>query len=64
MMMAQVPAEEYPNLTELTVEHILRPGYDYSKEFRFGIDLILEGLERDRDTAQPVPASTRRLTNR
>jgi hypothetical protein len=30
----------------------------------FGLDLILDGLERACDTAQPVPASTRRLTNR
>ena len=50
MMMAQVPAEEFPHLTELTVEHILQPGYDYGAEFGFGIDIILEGLERNRDS--------------
>ena len=50
MMLAQVPADEFPNLTELTVEHILQPGYDYGEEFGFGIDLILDGLERDRDS--------------
>ncbi len=46
-MLAEVPADTYPHLTELTVEHILRPGYDYGDEFAFGIDLILDGLERD-----------------
>jgi AcrR family transcriptional regulator len=37
---------EYPHLTELTVEHVLKPGYAYADEFEFGLDLILEGLER------------------
>jgi len=46
-MLEQVPADDYPHLTELTVEHILRPGYDYGDEFEFGIDLILDGLERN-----------------
>jgi len=46
-MLAEVPSDTYPHLTELTVEHILRPGYDYGDEFAFGIDLILDGLERD-----------------
>jgi AcrR family transcriptional regulator len=36
----------YPHLTELTVEHVLQPGYDYAAEFEFGLDLILDGLAR------------------
>jgi hypothetical protein len=40
---------EYPHLTELTVEHVLKPGYDYGAEFEYGLDLILDGLERARD---------------
>jgi hypothetical protein len=47
-MMEQFPAEQYPHLTELTLEHILQPGYDYGKEFEFGLDLVLDGLERAR----------------
>jgi hypothetical protein len=35
-----------PHVVELTVEHILQPGYDHDHEF--GIDLILDGLERAR----------------
>ena len=46
VMMAQVPADEYPHLTEFTLEHILQPGYDYGDEFGFGLDLILDGLEK------------------
>src|SRR3954451_7513479 len=45
MMAARVPADEYPHLTEFTVEHILQPGYDYGEEFVYGLDLILDGLE-------------------
>jgi AcrR family transcriptional regulator len=42
----QFPTEEYPYLAELSVEHIMKPGYDYGDEFEFGLDLILDGLER------------------
>jgi AcrR family transcriptional regulator len=49
VMMAQVPADEYPHLTEFTLEHILQPGYDYGDEFGFGLDLILDGLEKTRE---------------
>jgi len=45
----QFPADAYPHLTELTVQHVLQPGYDYADEFEFGLDLILDGLERVRD---------------
>ncbi len=49
-MMAQVPADEYPHLTEFTVEHILKAGYDYGDEFAFGLELILDGLGKARDS--------------
>ena len=51
MIMSRMPAEEYPHLTELTVTHVLTPGYHYGNEYEFGLDLILDGLERVRDTA-------------
>ena len=50
MIMDRFPPDEYRHLTELTVEHVLRPGYDYGDEYEFGLDLILDGLERARDT--------------
>jgi AcrR family transcriptional regulator len=37
---------DYPHLTELSVEVVLQPGYDYRREFTFGLELILDGLER------------------
>ncbi len=45
-IMAQFRPDQYPHLTEVAVEHVLQPGYDYGKEFEFGLDLILDGLER------------------
>jgi AcrR family transcriptional regulator len=45
-IMAGFPADAFPHLTEIAVEHVLQPGYDYGNEYQFGIDLILDGLER------------------
>ena len=42
------PTEAYPYLAELTIEHVMQPGYNYADEFEFGLDLILDGLERIR----------------
>jgi AcrR family transcriptional regulator len=47
-MFARMPAGAYPHLTELTVQHILQPGYDYGDEFEYGLDLLLDGLGRAR----------------
>ena len=43
-------ASEYPHLAEMITEHAMQPGYDYAAEFEFGLDLILDGLDRLRDT--------------
>jgi len=45
-ILASFPADKYPHLAELTARHVLQPGYDYGDEFEFGLDLILDGLER------------------
>lgn len=45
-MLARFPADEYPHLAELTLGHVLQAGYDYGSEYGFGLDLILDGLER------------------
>jgi AcrR family transcriptional regulator len=42
----QLPAGEYPHLTELAMGHVLQAGYRYGDEFEIGLDLILDGLER------------------
>jgi len=43
-MLANVPAEDYPHLMEMTAEHILTPDYSFAAEFTYGLDLILDGL--------------------
>jgi AcrR family transcriptional regulator len=45
----QVPAGQYPHLTEMASDHILRPGYRYGSEFEIGLDFILDALERAAD---------------
>jgi AcrR family transcriptional regulator len=47
-MLEPFPAGEYPNLVEFITEHAMRPGYDYADEFEFGLDLVLDGLEKAR----------------
>jgi AcrR family transcriptional regulator len=36
----------YPHLVEVVGGHVAKVGYDYDTEFLFGLDLILEGLDR------------------
>ncbi len=52
-LLAALPAEAYPHLTELTTQHVLRPGYDHGDEFEFGLDLLLDGLEHALADAHP-----------
>jgi AcrR family transcriptional regulator len=47
-MLREFPGDAYPNLAEFIREHALRPGYDYGNEFEFGLELILDGLSRQR----------------
>lgn len=55
-IMLQQMADEYPHITELAMEithdddSIVGKGCDDQFEFEFGLDLILDGLERLRDT--------------
>jgi AcrR family transcriptional regulator len=37
---------DYPHLVEVVGGHVAKAGYDYDTEFLFGLDLILDGLER------------------
>jgi AcrR family transcriptional regulator len=45
---------EYPHLAEFSVEHILKPGYDFGEEFEFGLALVLDALQSS------IPASATR----
>lgn len=48
-ILQQTSPDQYPYLTEMALEHVLKPGYAYGDEFGFGLELILDGLERVRE---------------
>lgn len=50
-MIASFPEGAYPSLLEFTVDHVLKPGYEFGDSFEFGLDLILDGLERAMETS-------------
>ena len=45
-MLEPFPADTYPHLVEFITDHAMKPGYDYGSEFEYGLDLVLDGLER------------------
>jgi len=63
-ILEHLPADEYPHLTEMTVDHVLQPGYHNGNEYLFGLELILDGLDRARATARSRSPSVRRRANR
>ena len=44
-MMMPFSPDDYPHLTEFTIDYILKPGYRYGDEFEYGLDLVLDRLE-------------------
>ncbi|WP_336084109.1 TetR/AcrR family transcriptional regulator [Nocardia sp. SSK8] len=44
----ELATADLPYLTEMIVDHALRPGYDHRREFGFGLELILDALESRR----------------
>ena len=49
-MRRQFSADEFPHIAETITEHVTKSGYDFSDEFEFGLDLILDALEGLRGT--------------
>ena len=43
-------ADAFPYLAEVVVGHVAKVGYDFATSFEYGLDLILEALERRLDT--------------
>ena len=41
-----LPAEKYPHLSEMITDQVAGKDYRYADEFEFGLDLILDSLER------------------
>ena len=46
-MLETIPREQFPHFVEMVVDHALQPGYSYQEEFEYGLDLILDGIERE-----------------
>jgi AcrR family transcriptional regulator len=49
--LGSLPADEYRYLIEHAHQHLAGLGHDGPSDFEFGLDLILAGLERARETA-------------
>jgi AcrR family transcriptional regulator len=43
-MQALFSMESYPNLSEFSTEHVMRPDYDFGEEFDFGLAVVLDAL--------------------
>ncbi len=57
-MLRPFAAAEYPHLEEFVSALVMKPGYDYGDEFDYGLDLVLDGLQRDLDLSQPGDGAT------
>jgi AcrR family transcriptional regulator len=44
-------AKKFPYLAEVVAGHVAKVGYDFTTAFEYGLDLILDALEKRRDTA-------------
>ena len=45
-LMRQFAGGQYPYMTEIAMELVMKPGYSYTAEFEFGLDVILDALEQ------------------
>lgn len=46
----QLSRDEFPHLAEMIADRVLKSGYAYTEEFEIGLDLILDGLWRQRES--------------
>jgi AcrR family transcriptional regulator len=51
MFLASIPVDKYPSLHQMA-SHAMKSGYDAESDFDFGLQLILDGLERILEGAQ------------
>jgi AcrR family transcriptional regulator len=63
-MLEPFPVNTYPNLVEFITEHAMKPGYQYGDEFEYGLDLILDGIERLATTSSPEEHAPENQTSR
>ena len=49
----QAVLADFPHLIEVVGGYVAKSGYDYGTEFLFGLDLILDGLDKHREEPRP-----------
>lgn len=49
----QLPADRYPHLAEMLREQVIDAGFEFADEFDFGLEIILDGLERRLEAGRP-----------
>jgi len=59
-MLALLPADQYPYL-RLMASHGMQVGYDAETDFDFGLEIILDGIERILEESRPGGARSRQL---
>ena len=48
-----LPADRYPHLAEMLREQVIGAGFEFADEFDFGLELILDGVERRLEAGGP-----------
>jgi AcrR family transcriptional regulator len=62
-MLEPLSRNEYPNLVEFVAEHVAQPGDDHADEFEYGLEIVLEGIERGRRDSRPQLGSSPEMTS-
>jgi AcrR family transcriptional regulator len=57
-MLQPFPVNSYPNLAAFISEIAMQPGYDYGDEFEYGLDVVLDGVERERADLRQAAGSS------
>lgn len=62
-MLEPLSPNEYPNLVEFIAEHVAQPGDDHADEFEYGLEIVVEGIERARRDSRPQLGSSPEMTS-
>tara|TARA_B110001454_G_C12723340_1_gene436793 strand:- start:9914 stop:10576 length:663 start_codon:yes stop_codon:yes gene_type:complete len=44
---SDMPPDFIPHMMEMTMNYYMKPGYSFAAEFDFGLDLVLDGIEKE-----------------
>jgi AcrR family transcriptional regulator len=63
-ILAQLEGGGFPRLAEIARDYVMKPGYSYAREFEYGLDLLLDSLERAQAAQLRSPHRRRTMTGR